>query len=277
MSLLRLVRNKYFLAGFLLLFHLILISSQLPLGSKKTLLEKIAFHLFSPVQKAIVSTVNFLRSTTAEINSLTYLYRENQQLKKELFFLSQEKQILNRKLRYYRSERELEQNLSSLRRIIIPARFIGFDTANYYRSAIINRGYLDGVDRNLPVCDRYGNLVGRTAEPVSAHEARVVMITSEESGVAVISVTDRLLGILSGDGQGKCFIKYVMASSNLGQVGDEVETSGLDRVFPAGLKVGRIVAISSEKGMFKKIQVQPYFDLRELEVVGVIKENLSER
>lgn len=277
MSLLRLVRNKYFLAGFLLLFHLILISSQVPLENNKTILENIAFHVFTPLQKFVVSSVNLLKSVSSGINNLKFVWQENQQLKKEIFFLAQEKEILKRKLRYYRSEKELEDNLSSLRRVIIPARLIGFDTANYYRSAIIDRGYLDGVVKNLPVCDRYGNLVGRTADPVTAHEARVVMITSEESGVAVISLTDRLLGILSGDGQGKCFIKYVMASSNLGQVGDEVETSGLDRVFPAGLKVGRIVAISSEKGMFKKIQVQPYFDLRELELVGVITENLAER
>lgn len=100
------------------------------------------------------------------------------------------------------------------------------------------------------------------------------MITSEESGVAVISVTDRMLGILTGDGQGRCLIKYVMASSNLGVVGDEIETSGLDKVFPAGIKVGRIISIVSEKGMFKQILVQPYFDLRELEVVGVLRENV---
>jgi len=274
MSLLRLVKNKFFLAGFLFLFHLILISSQVPLGSKQTLLEKMAFQLFSPVQKMVVSGINFLKSTHAEINQLTFLREENQQLKKEIFFLAQEKQILSRKLRYYRSEKELEENLAGLRQMVIPARLLGFETANFYRSGVINRGYQDRVVKNLPVCDRRGNLVGRTAEPLSAHEARVVMITSEESGVAVISVTDRMLGILTGDGQGRCLIKYVMASSNLGVVGDEIETSGLDKVFPAGIKVGRIISIVSEKGMFKQILVQPYFDLRELEVVGVLRENV---
>jgi len=274
MSLLRLVKNKFFLAGFLFLFHLILISSQVPLGSKQTLLEKMAFQLFSPVQKMVVSGINFLKSTHAEINQLTFLREENQQLKKEIFFLAQEKQILSRKLRYYRSEKELEENLAGLRQMVIPARLLSFETANFYRSGVINRGYQDRVVKNLPVCDRRGNLVGRTAEPLSAHEARVVMITSEESGVAVISVTDRMLGILTGDGQGRCLIKYVMASSNLGVVGDEIETSGLDKVFPAGIKVGRIISIVSEKGMFKQILVQPYFDLRELEVVGVLRENV---
>jgi len=277
MSFLRLVKNKYFLAGFLFLFHLILISSQVPLGSRQTLLEKIGFQLFSPVQKMAAAGWNFIKSSYAEITNLAFLRQENQQLKKENFFLTQEKQLLTQKLRLYRAEKELTDNLASLRQKIIPASVIGFDTANFYRTAIINRGYEDQVIKNLPVCDKRGNLIGRTAEPVSAHEARVVLITSEESGVAVISVTDKMLGILTGDGQGKCYIKYVMASSNLGLQGDEIETSGLDRVFPPGLKVGRIISISSEKGMFKKILVQPYFDLRELELVAVLKENLTER
>ncbi|MBC7363933.1 MAG: rod shape-determining protein MreC [Candidatus Aminicenantes bacterium] len=277
MSFLRLVKNKYFLAGILFFFHLILISTQVPLGSKQTLLEKIGFQLFSPVQKTVVSGLNFIKSSYEEITNLAFLRQENQRLKKEVFFLTQEKQILTQKLRLYRAEKELTENLAFLRLTVIPARVIGFDTANFYRTAIINRGYEDQVVKNLPVCDKQGNLVGRTAEPVSAHEAKVVLITSEESGVAVASVTDKMLGILVGDGQGKCYIKYVIASSNLGIQGDEIETSGLDRVFPPGIKVGRIISISSEKGMFKKILVQPYFNLRNLELIAILKENLSER
>lgn len=273
----RLVKNKYFLAGLLLLFHLLLISIQVPLGSKQTLLEKISFQLFSPLQKMVVSGVNLVKSTYREMANLAFLREENQQLRKEVFFLNQEKQLLARKIRFYRSEKELEESLASLRRTIRPARLVSYDTANFYRSAVINLGYSDGVVKNLPVCDKHGNLVGRTAEPVLPHEARVVMITSEESGVAVISVTDRLLGILTGDGQGRCFIKYVMASSNLGTVGDEIETSGLDKVFPAGIKVGRIVSVSADRGMFKKIQVEPYFDLRDLDLVAVLGESVMER
>ncbi len=271
MSPTRLVKNKFLTAGVLVFFHLLLISYQVPLGSKTTLLEKILFSLLTPVQKAVVGSGRFLAGTWNNIRDLARVSRENQELEKEIFFLRQENRLLQEKLRLALKQADLEANLKLVAGTVVPARVIGFDTSNFYRSLIINRGSADGLAKNLPVCDRFGNLIGRTAEPVGAREARVLLITSEDSGVAVISVGDRMPGILSGDGQGRCLVKYVMSSSPAGLEGDEVITSGFDRVFPPGLKVGKILQISSREGIFKKIIVKPYFDIRELELVAVLK------
>ncbi|MDH7493569.1 MAG: rod shape-determining protein MreC, partial [Candidatus Saccharicenans sp.] len=252
-------------------FHLLLISYQIPLGSKQTLLEKILFSLFSPVQKAAVDSYRLIASSWNNLRYLHQVQKENQELAREIFFLRQTNQLLQEKLKLSLSQAELEANLKLIAGSVVPARTISFDTSNYYRSIIINRGTADGLDKNLSVCDKYGNLVGRTAEPVGLHEARVVLVTSEESGVAVISSADRMMGILSGDGQGRCLVKYVMASSPVGIEGDEVKTSGFDRVYPPGLKVGRIIQVSTREGIFKKIVVQPYFDIRDLKLVAVLK------
>ncbi len=266
-----LLRNKFLTAGLLVFFHLLLISYQVPLGSKTTLLEKILFSLLAPVQKAVVNAGRTVASAWKDVKDLARVNRENQELEKEIFFLRQENRLLQEKLRLVLKQADLEASLKLVAETVVPARVIGFDTSNYFRSLIINRGSSDGLAKNLPVCDRSGNLIGRTAEPVGAHEARVLLITSEDSGVAVIAVGDRMPGILSGDGQGRCLVKYVMSSSPVGLEGDEVITSGFDRVFPPGLKVGRIIQVSTREGIFKKIIVKPYFDIRELEVVAVLK------
>ncbi|MCX8160856.1 MAG: rod shape-determining protein MreC [Candidatus Saccharicenans sp.] len=271
MSPTRLFKNKFLAAGLLIFFHLLLISYQVPLGSKTTLLEKILFSLFAPVQKAVVSSGRALVGTWGKLKDLARVTRENRELEKEIFFLRQENRLLQEKLRLALKQSELEASLKLVAEAVVPARVIGFDTSNYFRSLVINRGSADGLVKNLPVCDRFGNLVGRTAEPVGTHETRVLLITSEDSGVAVITAGERMPGILSGDGQGKCLIKYVMSSSPAGLEGDEVMTSGFDRVFPPGLKVGKILQISTREGIFKKIIVQPYFDIRELELVAVLK------
>ncbi len=271
MSPTRLLKNKFLAAGLLVIFHLLLISSQVPLGSKTTLLEKILFALFSPVQKAVVSSGRVIAGTWHNIKDLARVNRENQQLEKEIFFLRHENLLLQEKLRLSLERSELEESLKLIAETVVPARVIGFDTSNYYRSLTIDRGRADGLVRNLPVCDKFGNLIGRTAEPVESHAIRVLLITSEDSGVAVVSVGDRMPGILSGDGQGRCLVKYVMSSSPAGLEGDEILTSGFDRVFPPGLKVGRIIQISTREGIFKKIIVKPYFDIRELELVAVLK------
>jgi len=271
MSPTRLLKNKFLTAGLLVIFHLLLISYQVPLGSKTTLLEKILFALFSPVQKAVVSSGRVIAGTWHNIKDLARVNRENQQLEKEIFFLRHENLLLQEKLRLSLEQSELEESLKLVAETVVPARVIGFDTSNYYRSLTIDRGRADGLARNLPVCDKFGNLIGRTAEPVESHAIRVLLITSEDSGVAVVSVGDRMPGILSGDGQGRCLVKYVMSSSPAGLEGDEILTSGFDRVFPPGLKVGRIIQISTQEGIFKKIIVKPYFDIRELELVAVLK------
>lgn len=271
MSPTRLLKNKFLTAGLLVIFHLLLISYQVPLGSKTTLLEKILFALFSPVQKAVVSSGRVIAGTWHNIKDLARVNRENQQLEKEIFFLRHENLLLQEKLRLSLEQSELEESLKLVAETVVPARVIGFDTSNYYRSLTIDRGRADGLVRNLPVCDKFGNLIGRTAEPVESHAIRVLLITSEDSGVAVVSVGDRMPGILSGDGQGRCLVKYVMSSSPAGLEGDEILTSGFDRVFPPGLKVGRIIQISTREGIFKKIIVKPYFDIRELELVAVLK------
>ncbi|HAR35835.1 MAG TPA: rod shape-determining protein MreC [Acidobacteria bacterium] len=271
MSPTRLLKNRFLVAGLLVFFHLILISYQIPLGSRQTLLEKILFSLFSPVQKAAVGGYRLIASGWNNLRYLSQVQKENQELAREIFFLRQANQLLQEKLKLGLSQSELEANLKLIAGSVVPARTIGFDTSNYYRSIIINRGTADGLGRNLPVCDKYGHLIGRTAEPLGAHEARVVLITSEESGVAVISSADRMMGILSGDGQGRCLVKYVMASSPAGIEGDEVQTSGFDRIYPPGLKVGRIIQVSTREGIFKKIVIQPYFNIRDLKLVAVLK------
>lgn len=271
MSPTRLLKNKFFVTGLLVFFHLILISYQVPLGSRQTLLEKFLFNLFSPVQKVTVGSFRLVASSWKNLKYLRQLQKENLELTKEIFFLRQSNQLLQEKLKLFLNQSELEANLKLIAESVIPARTIGFDTSNYYRSIIINRGKADGLERNLPVCDKYGYLIGRTAEPLGAHEARVVLITSEESGVAVISAGDRMIGILSGDGQGRCLVKYILISSPAGIEGDEIETSGFDRVYPPGLKIGRIIQVSNTEGIFKKIVVNPYFDIKDLKLVAVLK------
>lgn len=271
MSPTRIFKNKFLTAGLLVLFHLLMISYQVPLGSKTTLLERILLTLASPVQKAVVSSVHYVTHSWENLNNLGRVIRENQELKTEIFFLRQKQLLMEEKLRLALRRSELEASLRLIAESVVAARVIGLDTSNYYRSLVINRGSTDGLAKNLPVCDKSGNLIGRIVDPVGLHESRVLLITSEESGVAIISTGDRMLGILSGDGQGRCLVKYVMSSSPAGREGDEIVTSGFDRIFPPGLKIGQISQISTREGIFKKIVVRPYFDVRSLEMVAVIK------
>ena len=54
-------------------------------------------------------------------------------------------------------------------------------------------------------------------------------------------------------------------------VGDLVVTSGIDRIYPKGLVVGRVRFVGDESGLFKEIRVEPSARFDRLEEVLVVE------
>jgi rod shape-determining protein MreC len=117
-------------------------------------------------------------------------------------------------------------------------------------------------------------LVGRIVEPVSSRESRVQLISDEDSGVGVLTERFRVVGILQGDAEGRCRLKYIVKTNREVTVDEEVLTSGLDGIYPSGVPVGRIVSVAEDTDLFKKIVVAPYFDLSDLDQVAVLTADL---
>jgi rod shape-determining protein MreC len=263
-------QKNFVVLAALLFFHLLLISIQVPKGGERTAFENAVFFVFSPVQRTVVSAARGVASAWQSYTALREVRRENQRLKKDLFDLAQDKRFLEERLQYLEAASEVQASLSRFQASIITARVIGLDAANSYRSVVLDKGSRDGVKTDMPVCDRLGNLVGRTIAPVSAKETAVQLITDAASSVSVITDKDRTVAILSGRSGIYCDLKYVLAKAAGGNVGDELVTTGLDKIYPAGIKVGRVVRVLPPQSIFKVIQVQPYFSFSKLEAVGIL-------
>jgi len=268
-------RKNFLLLGGLVVFHLVLISIQVPIGSDKKFLEKAVFFVFSPVQKAAVSGIRGLQAAWKDYFDLRGVRKENQDLKRELFFLGQEKRFLEDRLLGFRSEADLRASLAGFRDSLITARVIGSDAANYFRSVILDKGSLAGVQPDMAVCDRSGNLVGRTILPVSLNEAVVQLITDQDSSVSVSVITGEagagVVAILSGAKQaGYCTLKYILTTAQGGKENEELVTTGFDKIYPPGLRVGRIVSVKPTSTVFKSIVVRPNFSYATLDAVAVL-------
>ena len=262
----------------LIFFHFLLVSMQVPLGEKASIFEKTVFSFFSPVRHGIIS---FFRSIGNVWNNYFYLRNvqgQNEQMKEQIFYLQQENNLLRNALQKFRSEREIEENLLEMHESISPSRVIGLDPSNFYKSVIINRGTLDGIKKNMVVLDKNGDLVGRIVDAVSLKEARVQLITDNESGISVFTEGNRIRGILVGDGEGQCLMHYVLATTTPEEIseGEDVITSGYDRIYPSGIRVGRIVSITTDTSLHKHIVVIPYFDFRYLDQIAVIMKDPQE-
>jgi len=255
----------------LVVLHLLLISIQVPRGSEPTFFKRGIFFVFSPIQHGAVAVLRFVRSIWTGYFYLINVQRQNQALRQEEFLLRQENTRLRQSLEKALAVKEMEAQLQGMKGAVLAASVIGLDPVSYYKSAVIDRGRLDGLAKDMVVLDRHGNLVGRIIEPISLKESSVQLITDDGSGTSVFIKGDKGLGVVTGDGRGRCLLKYILDTAEGIAAGDEVLTMGSDKIYPWGINVGRIVSISSNQSLFKDIIVQPSFHFRDLSQVAVIK------
>jgi len=268
-------KNVILLAG-LVLAHLILISIQVPLGGQISYFEKAVFSVLTPFGSAASSASRFLSESWNNYFYLRRVRSQNLKMRDELFNLRQENNLLRNLTEKMRGELGIRAETSRYFRSFIVASVIGLDLSNVNRSIVINRGGGDGLKPGMVVLDRAGQVVGRTTEPMIDHSSRVQLITDEQSGTSVFTLKSKAIGILKGDGQGRCRLEYILSTNPDVAEEEEVLTSGFDDVFPSGLKVGRIVSIVGTTSLFKRIMVEPYFRLSDLRQVAVLTEDLKE-
>ena len=79
----------------------------------------------------------------------------------------------------------------------------------------------------------------------------------------------RLQGILKGQPTGNPNLAYIMADESV-VPGEDVITSGGDRIFPKGLPIGKVASVSPGKDLFLNVRVTPSASLGRLEEVLVI-------
>jgi len=167
--------------------------------------------------------------------------------------------------------RELEAENERLRRLLafrdavqfdaVPARVIGRD----YSYLSIDRGADSMICQQMCVLTSEG-VVGRVLN-VSGHTSKVLLIWDSNSRVGGIVQRSRAQGIVEGDQDGRCVMKYLEASVDV-RPGDLVVTSGEGGVFPKGLAVGKVVFVERREGeLFQRATVEPSADLGRLEEV----------
>jgi rod shape-determining protein MreC len=271
MPLARPERKKLLVVGGLLVAQLLLVSFQVPLGASPSVLERAVFFVLAPVQGLLGGGYGLLRGVWNRYLYLRDVEAQNRGLRQESFRLRQENLILNRGLNKLQDREAAARVLSGLHSAFIMASAIGVDAVNVRRSIVIDRGSRDGLRPDLPVVDAQGRLVGRTIKPMTPFQTTVELLTSQSFSVGVVTAESKVVAVLSGDEKtGLCRLKYVLASNEGLAEGEELQTSGFDKIFPPGILVGRIVSVKGEAALFKSISVRPYLEIRNLDVLAVL-------
>ncbi len=269
-------QKKALIFAGLLFAQLVLVSIQVPLGEEPSYLEKAVFFVFAPIQRAVHGVFAAGGRIWDRYVYLRRVEAQNRTLRDELFHLRQTNMLLTNALAEFKETREIEAAVAALEKSFLVASVIGTDASNVYKSIIIDKGSAHGLTTNMPVVDRSGNLIGRVAAPISPREAAVQLLTDDGSSIGILSETNKVVGQLWGDAKGgACWFKYVLATNDQLVEDEELVTSGLDKIFPPGLKVGRILSIAADSSLFKNIRVKPYLNFSDLRRVAVIIQKID--
>ncbi len=150
----------------------------------------------------------------------------------------------------------------------IGARVIGRPTDTRQSSIQIDRGTAIGVKLGDAVIAA-GGLVGQVVE-VTPWNARVLLITDADSGVAVLVQRTRVNGIVRGSIQGPLQLEFV-GKVAAPVIGDVLLTSGLGGTYPKDIVVGEVTGVSAQQAdLFASITVTSRVDIDRIEEVLVI-------
>jgi len=126
----------------------------------------------------------------------------------------------------------------------IPAE-IQYDTRDpFTQKVVIDHGSSSGIQLGAPVLDESG-VLGQVTR-IFPLQSEVTLITDKDQAVPVKLVRTGLRSVIYGTPRGEALdLRFVPSSADV-KIGDQLVTSGLDGVFPAGLPVARVAQIDRQ-------------------------------
>lgn len=222
----------------------------------------------SPFQELASSGVKWAEDTWRHYFDLVSVSHENRRLRLEL----------DREVEKQARQSELELENERLRKLLgfartlqhtaVAAEIVGKDPSSWYKTVIINKGSAEGVRRGQPAVTSHG-VAGQIVE-VANHQSKLMLIIDRNSAADALIQRSRARGIVKGASREDCYLDYVLHEEDI-RVGDPVVTSGLDGVYPKGLLIGNVNAVSFQgTDFFKEVRITPAVDFGKLEEVLVI-------
>jgi len=238
-------------------------------------LNAVAGYVFIPMQNGINQVGGWLSKQADNLENLSAVMAENEELKKKVEELTVE--LNTTKLERYELENlrelyQLDQKYPSYDKVA--ANVIGKDAGNWFNTFTIDKGTNDGIEVNMNVMAGSG-LVGIVTD-VGPNYAKVKAIISDNSSVSgmVLTTSDNI--IVNGSLQ-KMTESMTIEFSGLNdrenevEVGDPVVTSYVSYDYQQGILIGYISKITTDpNNLTRSVTITPAVDFEHIEEVLVI-------
>ncbi len=236
--------------------------------SPSSALGGLTITVLAPFQNAFSQSSHFIKDIWRHYFAMVSVSQENDQLRKQLARADEMKNVWIESRMAYDRLRRLTDLGASLPQSVVYAEVIAKDPATWFNTVIINKGRQHGLDKGMPALAPEG-IVGQVVE-ASERYAKILLIVDHNSAVDALVQRTRVRGILHGAPAEQCQLNYILLKDDV-QAGDTIVTSGMDGVFPKGLRIGSVESLEARPTeMFHTINVVPFVDFGKLEELLVL-------
>ena len=225
-------------------------------------LQKPLNQFFNNIKNSYVDTLKFFQDKIDEhfsqAETITQLKQELNNCKKNNLLLQQYKRELRDLYKLYDSNLTADPRVKLVRAV------------SYEKFGDVNKIWLEVPDYNASKIYGlvYKNSVAGIVIPKD-NMPLALMIRDPKSSYAVRIGKVRAPGIAHGNNDKNIVVTFIPTWYEI-EVGDEVTTSGLDDIFFEGLKVGRVLSLTTSQG-YQKAVVHPYYGLSTLNYFYMIE------
>jgi rod shape-determining protein MreC len=237
-----------------------------PLGRAK----EISVAIVAPIQRGLTTVFRPVGNFFASIGELGSLRSDNAELRAQLEVMEQAVKEADALKNDFVSLTELmELDPPYTAGDFVNAQVIGYSPSNYRWARFIDKGFEDGVHKNMAVINSDG-LVGKVISVTRGHALVLLLIDPKAAAGARIEMR-RDTGKIQGNGEDQGLSLELIGSNSDVFEADEVVTSGQDGVYPAGIPIGLVDQITGDiRRPDQQIVVDPWVDFTALDYVRVL-------
>ncbi|MGO9611481.1 MAG: rod shape-determining protein MreC, partial [Dissulfurispiraceae bacterium] len=176
----------------------------------------------------------FTKSIRMTSQHLLNTFVENKKLKEEIAKMLLDQQRFGEVLQENKRLREILSIKAQTPNYVTAAEAVARGYDRLLNTIIIDKGKVDGIEKDMTVITSRG-LIGKIYS-VENDFSTVLLLTDPNFSVSVRLQKSRTEGVLSGTGYEYCLLKYISFETPV-ENGEVLITSGLDGLFPPGLRV----------------------------------------
>lgn len=250
-------------------------------------------YLLAPSPRIVSKLLSETGRIGRSISQLVSAREENKILQERITSLLQEKEKLQETISESKRLKRILNYQEETPYELVSARVVGWTPSLFSSALLIDKGINQGFEKDTPVVawQEGGNpqdpgvapmkserlngmaVVGRISES-GPDMSKVLLITDSNSELAAMVQRSREKGVIAGTGERSLLLKYLSPTADL-EIGDLIITSGMGRIFPAGLVIGSVEEVlRGVGGLEKRAWVVPRVNINQLEDVQIIKRGL---